>query len=78
MGTLLNQDMLNYPEGICHREISPHFLQCVYMYVLVDLAQHVIITPCACAKGKAIGFVCLLSVIVVVTTKIARSGDIGI
>ena len=35
------------------------------------------ITPRACARGKAIGFVCLLSVIVI-TTKIARSGGIGI
>ena len=44
------------------------------------LAATYLVTPCACAGGKAIGFVCHLSVvvIVVITTKIARSGDLGI
>ena len=32
--------------------------------------QSAVITPCACARGKAMGFVCRLSVIVM---KIARS-----
>ena len=34
-----------------------------------------LVTPCAYARGKAIGFVCLLSIIV---TKIARSPHLGI
>ena len=29
-------------------------------------------------RGKAIGFVCLSVVVIVVTTKIVRSGDIGV
>ena len=40
------------------------------------------ITPRACARGNVIGFVCRLSSVVcrlsVVSTKIARSGDLGI
>ena len=43
----------------------------------------IIITPRACARGNVIGFVCRLSSVVcrlssVVSTKIARSGDLGI
>ena len=36
-----------------------------------------IITPRACARGKAIGFI-RLSVRLFVSTKIARSGDLGV
>ena len=43
---------------------------------------YVIITTRACARGKAIGFVCLSSVcrlsVVIVVTKIARSGHLDI
>ena len=43
-----------------------------------SLAGH-LITPHACARGKAIGLVCLLSVVVVIViTKIARSRVLGI
>ena len=40
--------------------------------------MHNIIILCSCARGKAIGFVCDLFVVVVVITKIARSRVLGI
>ena len=36
------------------------------------------ITPRACARGKAISFVCCLSSVIVVIMKIARSGVLSI
>ena len=45
------------------------------------MASHgmgILITPHACARGKAIGFVCHLLLSVIVGTKIARSRDLGI
>ena len=41
----------------------------------IIVASLSLITPRACARGKAVGFVCLLSVVV---TKIARSPHLGI
>ena len=46
------------------------------VFVTTSVCDKLLITPHACARGKAIGFVCHLSV--VVSTKIARSEDSGI
>ena len=55
-----------------------HSITHTHYFYLVPTAP-AIITPRACARGKVIGFVCRrLSSSVVVNTKIARSGDLGI
>ena len=46
----------------------------IELYVIIIIRPHQIITPRACARGKAIGF-CLSSV---VGTKIVTSRDLGI
>ena len=38
----------------------------------------IIITPCACARGKVIGSVVVLVFVVVVSTKITKSRKIGV
>ena len=44
------------------------------IYLLYE-AEQALFTPCACTRGKVISYVV---VIVVVDTKIARSGDLDI
>ena len=46
------------------------------MFHLCSSTVQWVITPCACTRGKAVGFVCRLSS--VVGTKIATSQDLGI
>ena len=59
-----------YAEGT--RLYSPK--QLLVLFTVINLVRIVFITLHTCARGKAIGFVCLS---VFISTKIARSGDLG-
>ena len=54
---------------------------CFTIVVAITFRMHVytcVVTPCACARGKAIGYVVVIAIVVVVTTKIAISRDVGV
>ena len=59
----------------CH----PYFILQLFLYLFLFFFIALgVITPHACARGKVIGFVCCLLLLSVISTKIARSGDLGI
>ena len=47
-----------------------------YIFPSITLRMYYVITPCTCARGKVLGRVVV--VVVVVSTKIAISRDIGV
>ena len=59
------------PEIVCIKSLDS-----LRLLLVQSQALHVLITPRACARGKVIG--CVVVVVVVVSTKIAISRDIGI
>ena len=61
-------------------KITRHMRSMSLIHSIAYVCMYIIITPRACARGKAIGFVChrLSSVVIVVSMKIAKSRDLGI